>query len=209
MFSRLIPMAVAALFGLAVSASAITINPGSTYQGSVSFGPDNLSPASCCPVVPGSTSFNGLQQYYFNTGPMAVGTTITAKLLDLGGNLLSQVTWGPNNFTHNGNLGLGLGLLNPNGPIPASGLFQITASGAPVVINSVQVAAVYNATVTHPTIGQIATQLQSANPVTNLALLQTTPNPTPVPLPAPMLLLLAGLTTLWGLARGKRNVRVA
>lgn len=208
MIARLLTLAFAGLFALAGAASAITIVPGNVYQGTISFGPDNLQAAPCCPVVGGTVSFNNLQQYYITTGPMAVGTTFTARLLDTGGNAFAQVTWGPTNAPHNGGLGLGLGLLNPSAPVPASGLFQITASGGPIDVNSLQVAASYNAQVQHPTLGVLSTQLQTRNDVMNLAVLQPTqppgPNPSPVPLPAPLLMLMASLGALAAMARRRR-----
>lgn len=208
MFRRLFLSNFGLLFAAAFSAQAITIVPGNTYQGTVSFGPDNLQGASCCPVVPGSVTLNSAQQYYVNTGAMAVGTTFTATLLDLAGNLLSSVTWGPTSSAHAGGLGLSLGLIDPTAALPASGLFQITASGASVDVNSVDVAMNYNATVQHPTLGALATNLLSINPVTNLALLQPTGGggnsggtPSAVPLPAPLVLLLAAIGSMFWVRR--------
>ncbi|MEM6409489.1 MAG: hypothetical protein AAF700_13885 [Pseudomonadota bacterium] len=194
--------------GLGSTAQAVTINPGEVWRGDISYGPENLMPASCCPVVPGSESFNSLQQYYLETGPMVVGTTFTAKLFNPDNSLLASVTWGPTSSFHIGGIGLGLGLLGP-GPTtrPADGTFELTVSGAPITFNLLEVAAVYDATVTHPTLGPLDTNLLSRNPVTDFMLVvedpvdpvdPVDPGMPAVPLPATGWLLLAALGGLWG-----------
>ncbi len=189
------------------AALAITISPGGVYRGDISFGPENLSPASCCPVIPGTVSFSGLQQYYMSTGPMASTSSFTARLLTTGGDELASVTYSPSADSFGGGLGLGLGLAAPITSAPAPGFFEITAFGADIDFDFIEVAAVYNATVQHPSLGPLATQLRSRNPVTNLSLLtddesggddptEPTGSPSEVPLPASALLLAAGLGVL-------------
>ncbi len=186
------------------AAFAITIAQDSVYRGEISYGPDNMTAASCCPIISGTESFNSLQQYYMSTGPIAATAGFTARLLTTAGDVLASVTYSPTRDSFGGGLGLGLGLLAPLTSQPEDGFFEITAFGADIDFDYIDVASVYDVTVQHPTLGPLATQLQSRNPVTNLALFTgddggddpIDPDDDPVsevPLPASALLLVAGL----------------